>query len=77
MNSCIESHPNLIVEWDFRNAINQRDNHPGCPYAVDGWCAPLKPEIIRQWREWNQLKDTWAAFLRTQSLFITHNRIEL
>lgn len=70
MKSCMEDHRNPIVEWDFRNAINHCDNYnyPGCPYAVDRWCAPLKPEIIRRWREWKRMRDEWAEFLRTQSL---------
>lgn len=60
---------NMLIHFDFRNAINHRDNYnyPGCPYAVDRWCAPLKPEIIRRWREWKRMRDEWAEFLRTRS----------
>lgn len=64
MNSCMEGHPNLIVEWDFRNVINQRNSHPS-PYTVDRWGAEFKPEIIRRWQEWKRMRDEWAEFLRT------------
>ena len=65
----MEGHPNLIVEWDFRDSISQHyDYNVEGPYSLDRWRQPSAPEIIRRRQERERMRDEWAEFLHASGL---------